>query len=284
MVSKIVQKIGLLENGDTKINERLCLIINGFMMLTEHRNAYNFLGGNVPLDFLSKNIGTTSLKELREELGMIVDEQDITIKLLSWIGTTKLLTLLIIKDVKSIKFIKSTHVWESNSFTLIPVLESTNITMDELGKYIEKMIRDANKQRVTHIKYDSDGQISGTTIDQVSSIDQRLYVQKHDIDNSYTIKLGKRFVLDYQEKEYLRYLNGKINGYSDTKYVFSGDYKHNFKYISSENKIRIWYSKKYLNNMGAYNEMNYNNFINSNPNILEKKQDVLIKTIVQHFI
>lgn len=212
-----------LENGDTMMNERIILVIKDSVLLTEHYNTYNFPGGSIPFKYLNKNIGTTSMKELEEELGITFKNKP-TIKLAGYYfdynGCLKLLVFAKVKQ-DDILFGKAIHVWESKSFTLIPVNDNINETTN-LGKFLEDGIIRANNECATHITYRDE------------MVDKVIYDSDSDIseyDKTYYIKLTKKPDLSVTEKEILKMLNSKITGYNDEKYVYMDDYICKYKYI-----------------------------------------------------
>lgn len=212
-------------NGDTMMNERIILVIDNSVFLTEHAfNTYNFPGGNIPFNYLSKNIGTTSLKELEEEFGITFQNKPI-IKLAGYFfhNNTKCLKLLVFAKVKKddILFGKATHVWESKSFTMVP-LDDNKRNDDDLGTFLKDGITETNNECATHITY-SDEIVDKIIYDSDSNISKD--------DNTYYIKLNENPNLSVAEKEILKMLNGKITGYNDEKYVYTDDYICKYKYI-----------------------------------------------------
>lgn len=230
-----------LENGDTMMNERIALIVENSVLLTEHHNTYNFPGGSIPFEYFNKPIGTTSLKELNEELG-ITFKTDPDIKLAGYYfdhkGCLRLLVFVKV-DRTDIIFGKATHVWESKDFTLVPI-NLDIVKTNNIGKFLEDGIIQANDECATHITYNNE------TIDKITSDSSDSNISK-DTD-TYYIRLTEHPQLSTSELEILKMLNGKITGYIDTEYIYTDDYICKYKYIPFNEVRRITISNQFQRN------------------------------------
>lgn len=231
-MSKCIQP---LPNGDMLVNERICLMIDNSVFLSEHRQTYNFPGGKVPLKCLKKKIGCSSLRELGEEIGICIKPKYYfkKVRLLSWCldkrGCFRMLLFVRIKQ-KHLNFVKASHVWETKNFTLVPLDKNYEKTY-QIGMYIENNIKKINNECAKYIKY-SNGEIE-TVFDQINGKN----ISK--INGDYYIKLINNPKLTTEETESLKYINKKINGYEDDQYVFEDDYICKFEYKPFGKKIEI---------------------------------------------
>jgi hypothetical protein len=230
-----------LWNGDTMINERIMLIIENSVLLTEHYGTYNFPGGRVPYDYLGENIGATSLKELKEELGITFkDDINVDLKLVShYFDKDKCLRLLVIAKVNrdDILFGNATHVWESKNFTLLP-LDKDFMKTYEIGTMVEESILKANSKCATHLKY-NDG------LGKVYDKKMKEHVSKKN--SKFYIQLTESPKLTDKELDLLREINKKINGYDDTKYVYRDDYICKYEYVPFGKTMKLSISNNFKN-------------------------------------
>lgn len=261
-MNNLSQCIKKFDNGDTSINERVCLIIDDCIFLTEHADTFNFAGGHVPHKYITENrkLGITSLKELKEELGIVIKKGKRVFNLISFQYDEKIPVcpkILVLLNVKKewIKFKKATHVWATAKFTLLPL--DTNISdniIDNLGTYLEQNIQAANLPCSTHIKIDASGNIIPISGDEVKS--DKDVTKQHVTDNDeYIVRLTKNPKLDSQQIQYLDFINSRTNRFRGNKYVFENDNICNFKYVSAidpDNKLRFTISQKFLTHLNLY--------------------------------
>lgn len=235
---KCYKKLG---NNDTRMKERIALIIDDSLLLTDHlvvdyygrqvdynTHQYNFPGGAVPYEYLRKNIGETSLKELKEELG-ITFHQNPEIKLAGYlIDKSKYLILLVVAKVSldDILFTKATHIWESKSFTLMPVeIYPDCIQNDILGYKLQENIREANKPCATHINYKE----RDTIIDKTKIEDGKKNIIFKQNDE-YFVKLAKNPRLSNDDKRNIKNVNNAITGYNDSNHIYGDDFICKYTY------------------------------------------------------
>ncbi len=237
----------LLHNKDIHITERVCLIINNTVLLTEHHNTYNFPGGKLSSNYLTKPVGTNSLKELKEELGITFKKEYRIFRLISWYFDNKkcLRLLLVIKvPLNAIIFKKATHVWESRSFTLVPLTDDTETNL--LGRQLQHSIQTNNQPCATYMEISPDNTIKSVQTNN-SNNSSNHYIYKEN--NSYFVKLSPQVNLTAKEKEYLKEINKRVTGFEDTEYIYKQDYICKYRYIPINKQIKFSISKQFLQNM-----------------------------------
>lgn len=230
-----------LYNGDISASERICLIIDNSILLTEHHNTFNFPGGKINSEYLYKYVGTNSLRELKEELGLIIKKEHRKPRLISYYFDNKncIRILVAIKILQSdIIFKKATHIWESRKFTLIP-LDNNIKHVNKLGKYLETEIRKYNSPCAQYIKISTDGDIKSIVNKERSE-----YIYKEN--NNYFIKLTPDVNLKSHELEYLKEINKIVTGYADTEYIYKQDYICKYSYYSLNKNLKFTISKQFL--------------------------------------
>ena len=235
----------IYKNGDTNLNERICLQIENCVLLVNHYGKYNFPGGKIPFDTLTSDelVGTSSLRELKEELGIVIDMKDIKKKSVDYqIDKYRCMVILFYAKVDrtDISFVKGSHIWESRDFTLVPK-DKDYLKVFEIGMFLEENIQKHNKPCATHILANKD-EIKPTQIKQkLKNKYVNLVKPKGKKRRSYLIKLGANIdveKIEENEKKLLTEANEIIKGVDVPKYVYLNDFVCNYKYIPYSEKIK----------------------------------------------
>jgi len=229
-------------NNDTQIIERICLIINNCVLLTDHYNKYNFPGGRVKGDFIDKPMGLTSFEELHEELGIKIKPHCIKrIMLLSWFldKHTSCYNILVCLKIsfEDIEFVKGTHVWETGKFTLYP-LSTKCENISSLGFYIQNKIRKANTPCSNYVQY---GEKKLNLVTNVKKQNGNIWREKGKI----YIKLIPNPDLTSAEKDILKKVNEKITGFYDDKHIYTSDRLCKYIFLPFTKRVRISVHFKY---------------------------------------
>lgn len=276
-----------LFNNDININERICLMIDNSILLSNHYGTFNFVGGKLSANHLKYKFGSNSFKELYEELGIKINKNKRKrLRLLSWYfdnnNCLRLLNFIRIKKTW-INFGKASHVWETSNFTLIPIDQNYEKS-HKLGKYIEFHIKKNNQPCSLYLKLTPDNKII-----KLTNLNTKKLIFKKG--NNIFVKLTKNPILDKKDLEIIKEINKKITGYEDTKFIFTDDYICKFKYLIYSKQIKISVSKQFLDKIldifqnnkifpifkiiSSYEELI--EFIYKNPNLDNINKNILLQ-------
>ena len=206
-----------------KINERLCLVIDGCILILRHSYGFTFPGGSVNNEEL--RIGETCLRECEEELGIRITS--VNPLLISHYSSKNSLHLLFYVNLKKkdIEFVKASHVWEIRAFTLIPTSEKCE--PEKLAEWFVQNIRD-NNPCSSYIS------LKNGVVEAIGELRGDLANNKNIIfnkDDTYYVRLLQHPKLSDGEKKMLRQINLIVNGYDDEINTFQDDFLCKIKYI-----------------------------------------------------
>lgn len=225
------------------INERICLIINDCILIASHQNALTFIGGRV--DNNNERFGETCVRELEEELGLRITSK--LPKLISFYVSSNTLHALFILNVSKsdIEFVRASHVWEIHGFTLLPINKTANT--DDVSNWLLDNIVKTN----TCTKYVTLQNDVVSTIDKLPKHLSNDKIIQLDV-GTYYIKLSDHPKLSQTEKDYLKYINSKINGYEDDVNFFQTNAICRIKYYKYKKFMYIQLSTKSITQIGEY--------------------------------
>ena len=285
-----IKCLQIYKNGDTNLNERICLQVENSILLVNHYGKYNFPGGKIPLKTLTSDylVGTSSLRELKEELGIVIKMEDIKKKSVDYqIDKHRCMVILLYAKVdrKDISFVKGSHIWESKDFTLVPK-DKDYLKVFEIGMFLEENIQKHNQPCATHILVNKD-KIEPKNIKEKLKNEYVNIVETKDKGKkrrSYLVKLFEDVdvtQINEKEKKLLTEANEIIKGVDVPKYVYLSDFVCKYTYIPYSEEIRkevLIYSK--FDSIKSVDDVNLDEVYNkykATDNLTYKKLFNLIK-------
>lgn len=202
-------------------NERICLVIDGCILIARHTNGYTFVGGTVSEQHIL--IGETCMRELEEELGIRISTK--IPKIISYVRNNNKLHILFVLNVgkNDIEFISASHVWEIREFTLIPI--NKNINPEPIANWLIDNIKKTNPCS-THVKITNNSVSVTNSLPQMDNNKDTIFID----GDTYYIKLTPQPKLSINEKQLLRHINLQINGIADELFIYNNNQLCNLKY------------------------------------------------------